>query len=290
MCAKGRSGNRRQPEEKVALMRGLTAKWSFVFLALAPLLLSACKREVAVPMLAAPAARAFAMPTDAGDANRRIAFTHNFAVELPSDAVQATQQKNLADCLAAGCSVLSTRLDRLSDAAVHASISVRIAPDRYRAFADSVTAPPARLISHAETADDEAIPLLDIQKRLDSQVALRDRLAQMLKQAGTNVTDLVAVEKQLADVQGTIESETAQRDYLNTITGTVKVDVTYNGLIQQAGPFDVSPIRSALDGFAHTVIGSVGEMIDWIAYALPWLPLAALAGCAVRWVLRRRFP
>jgi hypothetical protein len=70
-------------------------------------------------------------------------------------------------------------------------------------------------------------------------------------------------------VQGTIESETAQRDYLHTITDTVKVDVNYNGLIQQAGPFDVSPIRAALDGFAHTAIESFDEMINWIAYALP---------------------
>jgi hypothetical protein len=271
-------------------MRDLRGKWCFTFVALAPLLFSACKREVAVPMLAATAARALAIPADAGDAVRRIALAHTIGVELPSNAVQAAQQKNLSVCVAAGCSVLNTRLDRLPDGAVLGSISVRIAPDRYQAFADSLTAPPARLVSHAETADDKTIPLLDIEKRLDAQVALRERLAQMLKQAGTNVADLVAVEKQLADVQGTIESETAQRDYLRTVTDTVKVDVTYNGLIQQAGPFDLSPIRAALDGFAQTVIGSFGEMIDWIAYALPWLPLAALAGWAIRRVVRSRFP
>jgi hypothetical protein len=43
-----------------------------------------------------------------------------------------------------------------------------------------------------------------------------------------------------------MESETTQRDYLRTNTDTVKVVPAYNGLIQQAGPFDVSPIRAAL--------------------------------------------
>ena len=54
---------------------------------------------------------------------------------------------------------------------------------------------------------------------------LRDRLSQILKQAGTSVADLVAFEKQPADVQGTIESETARRDYLRTVTDTERVDL-----------------------------------------------------------------
>jgi hypothetical protein len=227
------------------------------------------------------------MAAKQGDADRHIAYSHSFAVELPSAVVETTQQRNLTDCLAAGCTVLSTHIDRLRNGVVQASIDVRIAPDRYAAFASTLTAPPATLLSHTETAEDKTIPLLDIEKRLEAQTGLRDRLSQMLKQAGTAVADLVAVEKELADVQGTIESETAQRDYLRTITDTVKVDVSYNGVIQQAGPFDISPIRLALDSFLHTLIQSVGFLIVFVATALPWVPLAALAIWVLRWLLRR---
>ncbi len=212
-------------------------------------------------------------------------------MELPNARVEATQQKNLTDCLVAGCTVLNTRLDHLPDGAVQGAISIRIAPDRYPAFADAITAPPARLVSHAATAEDKTVPLLDIEKRLNAQLALRDRLSELLKQAGTSVADLVAVEKQLAEVQGTIESEIAQRAYLRSVTDTVKVDVAYNGLIQQAGPFDVSPIRAAIDLFVHDVVLSFGLLISCVAYVLPWLPPAALAGWIVREVVRRRrFP
>jgi hypothetical protein len=255
---------------------------------------AACKRESPPPMAyagapVAPAAmRSMAMAQAPDATNRRVAYTEDFVVELPSSAVEETQQQTLSKCLAAGCTVLNTRLDRLRNGVVQGSISVRIAPDKYQAFADAVVAPPARLVSHAETADDKTIPLLDIEKRLAAQTALRDRLQQMLQQAGTSVGDLVAVEKQLAEVQGTIESETAQRDYLRTITDTVRVDVSYNGLIQQAGPIDVSPIRAALDEFVQTVIESFGEMIGLIAYALPWLPVAGLAAWLLRRIVRRR--
>jgi hypothetical protein len=262
--------------------------WYVMFAAALALVLAACKPDTAPPPALRGAMRAMAMAAPPGDADRRIAVSHEFAVELPNGAVEATLQKNLADCLAAGCSVLNSRLERLADGVVQGSISVRIAPTRYQALADAIIAPPAKLVSHAEAAVDETAPMLDVEKRLAAQVALRDRLSEMLKQTGTSVSDLVAVEKQLADVQGTIESETAQRDYLRTITDTVKVDVAYNGLIQQAGPFDVSPIRAAADRFVHDVIFSVGQLISCVAYALPWLPLAALAGWIARLLFRRK--
>jgi hypothetical protein len=264
-------------------MRNRPDRWVFVII----VLLTACKREVAAPMLAAPAARGFAMAAVSGDTNRRIALSHDFAVELPSAMVEATQQSNLTECLAAGCTVLNIHINRLRNGVIEAAISVRIAPDHYAAFAAAITAKPATLVSHTETATDETVPLLDIEKRLDAQLALRDRLSLMLTQAGTNVADLVAVEKQLADVQGTIESETAQRDYLRTLTDTVKVDVSYNGVVQQAGSFDISPIRIALDNFLTTLTESIGILIVCLATALPWLPLAVLAAWVLRRLLRR---
>ena len=255
--------------------------------AVAGLLLTGCKRQAAEPMLSAPSGKAFAMAARSGETPRRIAVSHNFIVDLPSAEVESAQQRTLAGCVLPGCSVLATHIDQAHDGAIRASISVRIAPGRYAAFAAAITAPPAKLISHSETAEDKTITFLDVEKRLESQTMLRDRLSQLLAQAGTSAGDLVAVERQLADVQGTIESETAQRDYLRTITDTVKVDVSYNGSIQLAGPFDVSPVRVALDSFARTVIQSLGDMIGWFAYALPWLAVIVLAGWAGRRLLHR---
>jgi hypothetical protein len=256
----------------------------------AALLMVACKPHAAPPLAISSRAKPMAMAAEPGNSDRHIAFSHSFAVQLPSAAVEATQQKNLADCLAAGCTVLSTHIDRYQGDLIQAAISIRIAPDRYPAFAAAITAPPASLLSHTETAEDKTVPFLDTEKRLEAQTALRDRLSEMLKQAGTNVADLVAVEKQLAEVQGTIESETAQLNYLRTITDTVKVDVAYNGLVQQAGPLDVSPIRVALDNFLRTLIESIGTVITTIAEWLPWLPLVALAAWVAHRLFRRRFP
>jgi Domain of unknown function (DUF4349) len=264
-------------------------KWRFAIIVMAALLQSGCKPQVA-PQPLTMSTRTMAKAAEPGNADRRIALSHSFVVQLPSSVVEATEQKNLSDCLAAGCTVLSTHIDRLENDVIQGSISIRIGPDHYQAFAAAITAPPAELLSHTETAEDKTVPFLDLEKRLEAQTALRDRLTQMLRQAGTSIADLVAVEKQLADVQGAIEGETAELNYLRTITDTVQVDVRYNGQVQQAGPLDVSPIRLALDNFAHTLIDSLGTLILFTATALPWLPLALLAGWVLRLLLRRRFP
>jgi hypothetical protein len=229
-----------------------------------------------------------------GNADRRMAYSHAFSVELPNDAVAPFQQKNLADCLAAGCTVLNTQLRDLSRGTaltgpmVFGSISVRIAPDHLVGFVASISAPPARLTNHTEQAEDQTAPLLDLDKRLEAQTTLRDRLTLMLKQQGTSVADLIAIEKQLADVQGTIESATAQRDYLRTITDTIRVDVSYSGITARTGSIDYVPLREALDGFARAIIISLGQLILFIAVILPWLPVVALVYWVVRRLWRRR--
>jgi hypothetical protein len=264
-------------------------------------LAAGCRRESSapkfgggIPMAAPMAAMMRADPpgdgqgAGQGDVQRRIAYTNRFVLEMPSADVADAQQKTLSACLAAGCSVENTRLDRLPNGGMQGEISVRIAPDKLAALTATITAPPARLVSHAETADDKTIAVLDIEKRLAAQVALRERLNQLLARANGSVGDLVAAEKQLAEVQGTIESQTAQLAYLHTITDTVRVDVSYNGLLQQAGPFDLSPVREALDAFLATLIGSAGDMITWVAIVLPWLPLGLVGLLMLRWLVRRR--
>ncbi|HVZ08535.1 DUF4349 domain-containing protein [Rhodopila sp.] len=258
-------------------------------------LLGACRREapirplppMAAPMMAAAPGNFMKMRTeDASD--RRVAYTQSFVLELPGEGVEPAVRAASQAALSAGGSILHARVDRQPDGSVQGSLSVRIAPDKYKDFVAVLTAPPARLVSQAENAEDKTIASLDIDKRLAAQITLRDRLTQLLAQQGASVGDLVAVEKQLAEVQGTVESLTAQRDYLRTITDTVRVDITYNGLIQQAGPFDISPIRAAMDDFARMVIASTGDMIAWVALALPWVPLGLIGLWLLHLVIRRR--
>jgi hypothetical protein len=238
---------------------------------------------------AAPMAvsRAQAAPATAAT-EKRLAITHAFTLRLPGREVEALQRKHLEACAKLGCSVLNTYLDRSNEGRITARISVRIAPESYDAFAALLAAPPAQVITHSETAEDKTIAILDVEKRLEVKTALRDRLAAMLRDpVSKSAADLAVIEKELAQVQGDIETITAQRDYLRTVTETVRVDVAYLGIAAEAGGFDLSPIQRAVNGVGRTVIESAASLISFLAATVPWLPLIALVVWGARRGVRR---
>ena len=232
-------------------------------------------------------ARSAAAP-GAPEQQKRIALSHIFNVRLPSRDIERVQKEHLALCADLGCTVLSTNLDRAPDGRVSAMSSIRISPDGFAKLVDALGKAPAQIVSHSERAEDKTLPFLDIEKRLEAKLALRQRLQEMLAdKAKKSPADLVAIEKELAQVQGDIESGTAQRDYLKTITETIQVSIYYNGTTAQAGGIDFSPIERAYRGIGTTIVSSVASMVSFVAAALPWLPLAALALWGLCFGLRR---
>src|SRR5262249_19012272 len=120
------------------------------------------------------------------------------------------------------------------------------------------------------------------------KTTLRDRLTAMLKDTGNkSVADLTAVEKELAQAQADIEVAIAQRDYLRTLTETVRVDISYDGRAAVVAGYDFSPITRASKGIGQTLITSVASLIVFLAAAVPWLPVILLTAWGVRWGLRR---
>jgi hypothetical protein len=219
---------------------------------------------------------------------RRIAVTRSFTLRLPGTEVAAVQERLLTECAKLECTVLDTRLDRLGDGRVSARASVRVMPERYPALAAIITARPAEVTAQSERADDRTIAILDVDKRLEVKTALRDRLTAMLNDPATkSVTDLIAIEKELVQTQGDIESATTQRNYLRTITDTVQVDITYDGRQTVVAGYDFSPIKRAVDSIGGTFATSVASLITFVAAAVPWLPVVVLLLWGARRGLRR---
>ena len=251
------------------------------------LMLAACSQSPREPSSADPPGPS-STQVDQSAAGKRVAVSHVFSLRLPSTEVEAVQQRHLTECRKLGCSVLNTQLDRSNEGRISARSSVRIAPDAYPTFAVVIQAPPVNVITHSESAEDKTVPMLDIEKRLQVKSSLRDRLASMLSDPRAKSTaDLFALEKELAQVQGDIESAIAEREYLRTITETMRVDITYRGQAEQVAGIDFSPIKQAMEGAGRTAVTSTASLISFLAAVAPWLPLIALLLWGARRGLRR---
>lgn len=258
---------------------------------LAAILLAGCQPQGDNPSASTPGQQdsyqiASAAPAG-GSEGRRVAISHHISLQVPPDKIQQVHQKHLTECLRLGCDVLNTRLDQTLKGRTQAHSSIRIPPQAFPAFEAVLSAPPAQVTLRTEAAEDKTLPLLDIEKRLDVKTALRDRLTAMIRQPGqATITDLAAIERQIAEVQGDIETATAQRDYLRTITGTVRVDIDYfsNSAV---GGVDYSPIVDAFAGGVDTLIGSTANVIVFALAFLPWIPILLLGVWGFRRLRRR---
>jgi hypothetical protein len=223
----------------------------------------------------------------AGSSPARVAVTHSFSLRLPAAEVESVQRRHLDECARLNCIVVNTRIDRSIAGRVLAASSVRIAPEGFAAFVKALADPPAEVIAHSESTEDKTVPLLDLEKRVEMKSALRDRLTAMLKDPSPKSTaDLLAIERELTQVQTEIESSIAQRDYLRTITETVHVDVNYTSIMPLTAGIDFTPIRQAGGESGQTMVRSIAQLITFLAAILPWVPFVLLLGWSLRYAFR----
>ena len=132
---------------------------------------------------------------------------------------------------------------------ISAKVSIRIAPEKFPEFEKAISAPPVEVSYRNESAVDQTLPLIDAEKRLEVKILLRDRLTAMLREPGQkSPADMAEIERKIAEVQGEIESATARRDYLRTVTQTVRVDISYYSVSAKVSGVNFSPVAASVRG------------------------------------------
>jgi Domain of unknown function (DUF4349) len=219
----------------------------------------------------------------------RSAVMHRLMLLVPSAEIEAVQEKHSAACVKLGCSIFNSSINRSDRGSVTATTWIRIKPDAYDAFAAALTAPPAKVRNHQQTADDLTTPVLDTERRMAAKTALRERLNVLLKDQSTkSAADLIAIEKELSQAQSEIENLTAQIENLHKQTDTVRVDIAYVGTTVGFGGFDFEPLHEAMMDIGQTVVRSLAALVYCLATVAPWLPVIAIIWWIIRRSVRRR--
>ena len=222
--------------------------------------------------------------------NRMLAYIHRFTFSLPAKNLKAVSAKALADCRAAGtnkCQIVTSSINTFSEDNVSASIKLRVQPDwfaDYRAglIADSDVAG-GKVLNSTTSAEDLTIQISDSGARLKALKTLRVRLLTLLEKKGSTVKDLIEVERELARVQGQIESSTGRLRVLKTRVSMSEVYLDYQAKSVAASRSKFSAIGRALNDFLETVSGGIAGVIYFVAFVLPWL----IFGIPILWLLSK---
>lgn len=246
----------------------------------------------AVAKAAAPPANAPAQATEAAATAPMIAYVYNDVMWAPADRVRPLMQLHQKACVDAGplvCQVVSVQQSQGEDA--RATLEVRATPAwiaklHGRLDGDLKTA--GGRLTHSEvSSEDLTRDIVDGEAQLRAQTTLRDRLQKLLAERPGKLAELLEVERELARVQGEVDSIQSNLAVMKTRVATSNLTLTYQSsqpTARAAGPWGA--LVEAVREIQSTLASSLGILVSVAAFALPWLLVIGLP----LWLLRKRLP
>lgn len=235
------------------------------------------------------------VPTD----SRLIAYTYQRTVAAPTARVEEVMNAHRAACEKAGpsqCYVVSSSISGLGTESVGAQLQIKAAPSWVKPFLGglpgSLKAYDATVESTQENSEDLTTQIVDTSARLNAKKVLRDRLEKLLKDRPGQLKDLLAVERELADVQGEIDATESVLARMKLRVSMSDLTIAYQPRVSPASKSVWRPLSEAFGSFFSEFASALGDMVVFVARLLPWLPVIAGVGWFFVWLFRwfRRRP
>ncbi len=220
---------------------------------------------------------------------RHIAYTHRYTIEAARGKLHGVVDAHVARCRQLDCVVIRQSFDEESaHTPPRASLMVRVARKDKDKFTDALKTGDSRVIRQSTQADDKTLQVVDVEARMTNLTQLRDRLRTLMADPKAGITEAVAIERQLAQTQGELDSLQAQRRFLAQQTERELFEIAYQSERSAIERGVLQPVTEALLSFGRVFMQSVATLITVFAAAIVWVLLLALAVWLVRRWLRHR--
>ena len=159
--------------------------------------------------------------------------------------------------------------------------------DAYLAGADGL----GRITSKSESAQDVTASYQDTRTRLDTQIALMERLQALITESG-DLSDLLALESQIADTQYQIDSLQSSLNRTDRQVTYSTVDVTLKEeKVAELTDTRVSfgeRLASAVTVGVEAFVTFLQDMAVFLVAALPFIAIVAVLALVIRIIKRRK--
>jgi Domain of unknown function (DUF4349) len=220
-----------------------------------------------------------AAPAEAG-VQQYIAYSHSLGLRLPVAAIEPVMQGHIASCNAAGpakCIVTNSYLNAWSEDEASGSLNIRATPDWIETFMNGVEAEAeaakGEVTSRQTTAEDLTVTIIDTDARLNAQQALQKRIEDLLENRPGDLGDLLETERELARVNGEIDSLKSSMKALMQRVNMSQLAVSYETKRNPVSRGALSPLGEAFGGFFYNLSSALAAVITAFAVGLPWLIL-----------------
>lgn len=171
------------------------------------------------------------------------------------------------------------------------NMTIRIPAEAFDNVMEQIAGMARNVLSRTESADDVTEEYYDLENRLDSLEAARQRLLDIMENADTT-EDLLQAEQQLTQRETEIESLKGRMKYLSQSSQLSRITITLQPY-KLSQPIDTSwkpliSMREALDDLIDGVKGFIDFLIYFIIAVAPWLALFGYVIWQVIKYFRRR--
>ena len=196
------------------------------------------------------------------------------------------QRRNLLDII--GSNKIASCKSRTNLRTAHLTLRIpQTALDGYLSGAEQL----GRITSRSETAEDVTASYQDMQTRLDTQLALMERLQALITESG-DLSDLLALESQIADTQYMIDA------LQSSLAGTDR-QVAYSTVSVSLFEEKAPALTDTTVSLGERIVAAVrigwnaiadftGDMLVFLVAALPFIVVVVVAVAAVAVVRRIR--
>lgn len=222
-----------------------------------------------------------------------IAYDYVDTIWAPAGRIKGLMDAHQKACASAGtvaCQVIASSRSGADGDVTTAVLSIRASPAwiaKLRGGLDAdAKAAGGRVTDSQVTSEDLTRSIVDGEARLRAQTALRDRLQQLLAERPGKLAELLEVERELARVQGEIDSAVSTLAVMKTRVATSALTLRYESgaVTRPAGAW--APLAQAFADLAAILARSLAALVSFVAWVAPW----ALVLCVLVWILRKRLP
>lgn len=223
-----------------------------------------------------------------------IAYEYGYRLSAPQAQMRGMIARHEARCRTAGpavCQVISSQISERGDASLDGHLELRAAPAWVATFrsglAEDAAKSDGRIVDSRVESEDLSRTIIDTSARLRAMTTLRDRLQNLLDTRPGKLADLIEIERELARVQGEIDSAQSQLTHDKGRVATSKVILEYEARNALGRDSVWSPLADAFGDFIGLMIGVVAFLIRVVAVLIPVAAIGWLLAFLFRKPLRR---
>jgi Domain of unknown function (DUF4349) len=222
------------------------------------------------------------------ETKRFVAVHHKLVVISPESELPKNWRAVIEFCGTIRCEVISSSIvTRTQESFPSGAITLRVVPEDFPRLLTQVEKQ-GNVVEHTTQSEDKTTEVVDTEARLKNLTAYRDSLRTMLGRPGLNVKDSVEIQEKLSDVQSNLDAEATKRKILANETEKVAAEIEFRvrDTSHKRGAF--AALWEALGEAGETLAESLGSVVTFVVFIIPWILLFLLIGWFLRRLWRKR--